>query len=333
MEIDGETGLVDALFGSAPVGLAFFDEELRYVRVNDTLAAMSGVPAEAHAGRTACDVLAPMMGQRLAGVLADTLRTGRPRRDVELSGRLPGDPATRHWLASTYVVAGGAARVGLVVTDVTSRHRVEKERRRLLLIAREARERAEQAERRSAFLAAAGTVLARSLDFQETLDAIAGLAVPAIADWCFVELVQDDGGIKRVASAAADPAHAARIPEIDARYPLDPGAPFGSPQVIRTGEPLLVEHIPDEQLDAIAQDAEHAALMRSLDFCAVIIVPLRARGRILGDIAMTAGSARGFDGEDLEMAQELADRCALAVDNARLYAERGPSGGRPGLAG
>ena len=316
-------GEVEALIGTAPVGLAFFDAALRCVRVNQTLARMADLPAERHLGRRAGDVLAAMMGERLDDVLAHTLHSGHARRDVALSGHLPGLPGeTRHWLASTYPVAVADARVGVVITDVTQRTRVEKERRRLLLAAREARGRAEQAERRATFLAAAGAVLAQSLDLRETLDAIAALAVPRIADWCFVELVEPGGAIARVAWAAADPAHAARIPELDARYPLDPDAPFGSPQVIRTGEPLLVERIPDEALEAIAQDGEHAEILRSLGFGAAMIVPLRARGRILGDIAMAAGPGRGFDAEDLETAVELADRCALAVDNARRFAER-----------
>lgn len=308
--------LLDALFDRAPVGLAFWDEELRCVRVNGALAAMAGVRADAMVGRTPSEIL-PDIGQRLERLLR------APRSEAEVTGRLPGDPGARTWVASTFPISGGRARFGSILTDVTQRKRVEKERRRLLLAAREAQDRAEQAEKRFEFLAAAGKLLVSSLDHGETLRTIADLAVPALADWCFVELLQDDGSIKRVAWAAANPQHAAVMAHYDERYPLDPEAPFGSPQVIRTGEPLMIERIPEEQMLAIAQDAEHVEVLKRLEFGAVIIVPLRARGRILGDIALTAGPARGFDADDLALAQELADRCALAVDNARLYSERG----------
>ena len=93
--------------------------------------------------------------------------------------------------------------------------------------------------------------------------------------------------------------------------------------VIRTGEPDLIEDIPAEALADIAQDEEQLRVLESVGFASHMVVPLRARGRILGAIAMvSAESGRRFDLEDLELAQELADRCALAVDNARLYADR-----------
>ena len=323
-ELSEERLLLDALLGPAPVGLAFFDAELRCVRANAAFAALAAAEPATLIGLTPREGLPVDVGGRLEEVVAATLRSGRPRHEAELSGRSAADPRSScHWLASAYAVGGGRARVGVVVTDVTQRKRVEKERRRLLLLAREERERAEQAELRSAFLARAGALLAESLESDRTLRAIAELAVPELAAWCFVEILQDDGSIQRLAMAAADPRHRAVMDDFDRRYPLDPEAPFGSPQVIRTGEPLLVEEMPDDALRAIAQDDEHYGILRSLGFGAVIIVPLRARGRILGDIAMTAGLGRTYDAEDLEMAQQLADRCALAVDNARLYAERG----------
>ena len=307
------------MFAQAPVGLAFWDESLRCVRVNGALAAMMGAAPGGLLGRRPAEVAAEL-GERLEIVLRTTLRTARPRADIELTGRLPADPGTTHtWLASTFAIPGSPVRVGAVIADQTARKRVERERRRLLAVTREAQARAEAAERRFAFLASAGKLLAEALDMRETLDLVAKLTVPEVADWCFVELLQDDGSIKRVAMAAADPLHATMIEALDARYPLDPDAPFGSPQVIRTGEALLLESIPEEAMAAVAQDDDHVEILRALDFGAVIIVPLRARGRILGDIALTAGRHRGFDAEDLEVAQELADRCALAVDNARLY--------------
>ncbi len=103
------------------------------------------------------------------------------------------------------------------------------------------------ARRRYELLADASGVLARSLDFDETLATVARLTVPAYADWCFVELLRPDGGIERVLTEHADPAKRRFVEEYDRRYPLDPDAPVGSPHVIRTGEPVrgaVGEHHP-----------------------------------------------------------------------------------------
>jgi PAS domain S-box-containing protein len=180
----------------------------------------------------------------------------------------------------------------------------------------------EQARRRADTLAEVGAVLGGSLDFDATLQRIAHLAVPRLADWCFVELLRADGSIERAAMAADDPALLRTARDYDRRYPLDPESPVGSPRVIRTGEPDLMPEIPAAMLEAAAQDAEHLEILRELGFRSSMIVPLRAGGRVLGDIALImAGSQRRYGEEDLAAAQELADRCSLYLENARLYRE------------
>lgn len=178
------------------------------------------------------------------------------------------------------------------------------------------------ARRRADALAEAGALLAGSLDFEATLQGIARLAVPRLGDWCFVELLRDSGTIDRVAIHAADPALLDQVREYDRRYPLDPDAPWGSPHVIRTGEPELQPHITDAMLEAVAQDDDHLALLRRVGFRSAMIVPLRAGGRVIGDVALVSGaSGRRYDEADLAAAQELADRCGLYLENARLYGE------------
>ncbi len=180
----------------------------------------------------------------------------------------------------------------------------------------------EAARLRSDALADAAAMLAGSLDFDATLQLIARLAVPRLADWCFVELLREDGAIDRVAIEAADPATLEHAREYDRRYPLDPDAPVGSPQVIRSGVPDLQPEIPDAMLEAVAQDAEHLEILRALGFRSSMIVPLRAGGRVVGDLALvSAGSGRRYGTADLAGAQELADRCGLYLENARLYRE------------
>jgi len=180
----------------------------------------------------------------------------------------------------------------------------------------------EVARRRADALSEVGALLAGSLDLDETVGLIARLAVPRLGDWCFVELLRDDGSIDRAAIEAADPVMLERAREYDRRYPLDPNAPVGSPLVIRTGEPDLQREIHDEFLVAAAQDDEHLEILRSLGFRSSMIVPLRAGGRVIGDVALvSAESGRLYEQDDLAVAQELADRCGLYLENARLYRE------------
>ena len=161
-----------------------------------------------------------------------------------------------------------------------------------------------------------------SLDYGETLAAVARLAVPAYADWCFVELLMPDGRIERVVMEHADPSKRGFIEEYDRRYPLDPEAPVGSPKVIRTGEPELMTEIPDAFWAAVALDPEQYRLMEEVGITSALVVPLRVRGTVIGDLALAhSTSGRRYTGEDVPRAQELADRCALAIDNARLHTE------------
>jgi PAS domain S-box-containing protein len=161
-----------------------------------------------------------------------------------------------------------------------------------------------------------------SLDYGETLAAVARLAVPEYADWCFVELVMPDGRIDRVVIEHVDPSKRAFIEEYDRRYPLDPDSPVGSPKVIRTGEPELMSDIPDAFWRAVAQDAEQYRLMQEVGIVSALVVPMRVRGTVIGDIALAYSvSDRRYTEKDLPRAQDLADRCALAIDNARLHTE------------
>jgi PAS domain S-box-containing protein len=180
----------------------------------------------------------------------------------------------------------------------------------------------EAARRRSVLLAEAGAALAASLDLEATARTVARLVVPRFADWCFVELVQPDGRIERVVCEHADPSRGPLVAALDERYPLDPDSPVGSPQVIRSGQAELMTEVSDAMLQAAAVDAEHLALLREAGFRSAMVVPLRVRGQVIGDLALvSAESGRRFTAEDLAAAQELADRCAVHIDNARLVGE------------
>jgi PAS domain S-box-containing protein len=179
------------------------------------------------------------------------------------------------------------------------------------------------ARRRAEYLARAGALLADSLNVRATLEQVARLAVPELADWAFVELLQPDGSITREVIVHRDPDREGWARELAERYPVDRDVARGSAQVIRTGEPELVPEITDAMLRAAAVDDAHLDVLRKVGLGSAMIVPLRARGRVLGTIALANDeSGRRFGASDLAMAQALADRVALALDNARLFAER-----------
>ena len=176
------------------------------------------------------------------------------------------------------------------------------------------------AERALRFLNEASTILASSLDFEATLSAVAKLAVPRLGDWCGIEIVGDDGIARQLAVAHADPEKIPLAHELRARYPADPSAPNGVPLVLRSGVTEFYPEITDAQIAASAVDADHLELLRKLSLHSVIIVPLVARERIFGALTLiNAESTRRFSKDDVEVAESLARRAALAVDNAQLY--------------
>jgi PAS domain S-box-containing protein len=181
--------------------------------------------------------------------------------------------------------------------------------------------RAEAAQR---FLAEAGEALASSLDVEATLANIARLAVPRLADWCVVHLVQEDESISQLAVAHVDPERVAWARWLQEQYPADLDNNQGVVRVARTGLPEIFPEITDEMLVAAARDPEHLAILRLVGFTSAMVIPMIARERSVGVITFVAAESRyHYDERDLELKQELARRAALAVDNARLYdAER-----------
>jgi PAS domain S-box-containing protein len=179
------------------------------------------------------------------------------------------------------------------------------------------------AELRERFLARATETLMSSIDYQETLSNVAWLAVPEIADWCAVDLIDDTGAREQVVVAHRDPEKIALAEQLRRYAPEEPNPDQGLGQVLRTGVGELYEDIPDELLAEGAIDEEHLRLLRAVGFRSAVIVPLRARGRTLGVMTLvTADSLRRLDERDKEFAEQLGERAAIAVDNARLATAR-----------
>jgi PAS domain S-box-containing protein len=179
-----------------------------------------------------------------------------------------------------------------------------------------------RAESRLRFLAAASALLSSSLDYATTFASLTEMVVPELADWCAIYFLQADGTIKQIAMAHANASKVELGWALDQRYPPAPDAPTGPPYVIRSGQPTLVTHVSDSRLAARARDDDHLAILRELGVQSYMIVPLIARDHVLGAISFVTGeSGRHYGAADLALAEDLARRAAVAVDNARLYQE------------
>jgi PAS domain S-box-containing protein len=181
------------------------------------------------------------------------------------------------------------------------------------------RKRAEQATR---FLADASTSLAILMDDGSTMQKVAHLAVPSFADWCAVDLLEPDGSLRRVAVAHADPSKVELAHELHRRYPHDPDAQQGVAHILRTGKSELVSEITDALLFETVKDDERLRILLELGLKSYLGVPLQVRGKTVGVLTfVTAESGRRFDATDLAVAEDLAHRAGVAMENARLYTE------------
>ncbi len=180
------------------------------------------------------------------------------------------------------------------------------------------------AERRARFLAHASEVLATSLDPEETLRAIAGLVVPNLADWCAIDLVDEGAVPRRVAVAHADPDRLAFAEELQRHFPpYRDGVRPETQAVLDGGPPIIVPEVTDEMLAASISDPEELRLIRGVGMRSALVLPLRAAGRTTGLLTMiNAESARSFSQDELAFAEDVARRAAVAVENARRFAER-----------
>jgi signal transduction histidine kinase len=177
-----------------------------------------------------------------------------------------------------------------------------------------------RAERTLRYLAEASAVLTASLDHDQTIDALAQLVVPELADWCSVSVLES-GAIRMVAVAHTDPAKVDLIRKLESRYPSDPAGPTQTATVIRTGKTVIVQDISDAMIDRSFTDPVYREAIRSLGFSAVLTVPIPVGGRNIGAMSLVTIGNRRLNEADVALAEELGRRAGIAVEHARLYRE------------
>jgi PAS domain S-box-containing protein len=211
---------------------------------------------------------------------------------------------TVHWLEARgkllMDLEGDPWRLSGVCLDITERKRVERDLK---------------------FVADASNELAGLRDYQDTLNRIARLAVPVFADWCAIDLLNESGSLQRVVAAHVDPAKEQLARELHHRFPADAGSPTvgGRWNVLRTGRAERAREISEKVLEQSAADPALRAALRSLGLRSYLCVPLAARGKVLGVITfVTAESLRRYTAQDQALAEDLARRAAVAIDNTML---------------
>ncbi|MEV7118591.1 SpoIIE family protein phosphatase [Kitasatospora griseola] len=316
--VERDLAVRDALFEQSPLGIAVLDTELRYTAVNRTLAEMNGLPAEAHIGRTTGETLPERSADEITALQRQVLATGDPVIDVTLAS--PGGRAGFRSISFSRMTdrAGRVLGISGTAMDVTERYRavakVEGARRRLSLL--------------NEFGSRVGDLLDASMIAQE----LAGAVVPRLADYAAVILLQavahgDDlprhGHDRRTSLLQLGVASVQDGPTVEtmlrhgARITFEDESAFG--RVLRSGVPELLTGAELEALSFPGDPKVEAA--RDLGIHSRLVVPLRARGIVIGLLVVSrAGYREGFDRDDLAFTVELADRAGSSLDNARLYA-------------
>ncbi|MFJ8570254.1 SpoIIE family protein phosphatase [Streptomyces sp. NPDC093514] len=311
---------LQSLFTQSPIGLATLGTDLRFLRVNDALARMNGVSAAEHLGKRLTEVVPGVNAVALEATMQQVLERGTAVVDVRRTGRTPADPENdRTWSCSYAPLLDGSGRaLGVIASliDITEGQRAQAD--------------AERARHRFALLAEAGTRIGTTLDLHQTAQEIVDVLVPQLADSADVQLLEavlgpDEGPVPTASTRGVLRRLAARFPDPTApTAKLAPGQTFQIPmgttyeQVIAEGRPmnLYLSDIP-----ALITSPRAEALRSYLSTLgSARLVPLVARGTVLGAVAMTRTREREpFDEQDCVLVDELVARAALNIDNARMY--------------
>ena len=289
-----------ALYEENPTMYFTTDERGIITSVNHFGAAHLGYHVEELLQRPVAELIVPEDRPAFERIHADAL--SRPGSVLRAEVRKQRKDGRRIWVREVVraVATPGGTAVLNVCEDITDRVKVEQELH---------------------FLAEAGRTLAGSLEWERTLQTVAELAVPVLADWCAIDLLEDDE-LRRLVVTHADPGMGEAARSYQERYPPALDALHGSGRVVRTGQMELIPTITEDMLREVARDEEHLRALERLGLRSLIVVPLVAGERTLGTLTLvSAESGRTFGPEDVRTAELLGSRAALALDKARLFRE------------
>nr|WP_262387008.1 SpoIIE family protein phosphatase [Streptomyces sp. TRM49041] len=316
--VERDLALSTRLIAQSPIGLAVLDTGLRFVTINPALARISGIPAAEHTGRPLRETLSFLDVAPIESAMREVMKTGAPLVDRHVVGRTPADPDHDHaWSVSYYRLEAGNGRVlgiALSVVDITDRHHAATE--------------AAHARQRLAMIADASVRVGTTLDLEQTARELAGLVVPQLADAAAVDVL--DTALRTSGAPGApgsSPAVRRRLFRSLAEAPVPgSGAPYEAgddslpARCVATGLPILLSRVTGDDLPRIARGGEDADAAARAGVHSYLVVPLIARGSVLGALALRRTSNPvPFDEDDLVLARELAGRAAVSIDNARWY--------------
>ncbi|MCC3474016.1 MULTISPECIES: PAS domain S-box protein [unclassified Microcoleus] len=306
------------------------DKELRYIYVNEAVARTQGKPISFFLGKTSQEIgMPPELCQRWDETLRKVLETGREEVIEFQAYSTDGIRSYQSRVVPEFDKDGVPESALIVARDITELKLTESQRLQLAT-EQAAREKAQIEQQRSAFLAEVSKILAAAFDGETVLQNVAELAVNSVADGCCIHLTETDSKVRKVAVAHAEASTVDTINKLRVCSPIAFDAVNGYPLVIRTGKSQLIAEVDEEILAAAAENAAEIEMLRaaklsrreSLNIGSHACVPLKARGRVMGAITcFTSKLGRRYSAEDMAMLEDLAYRVAIALDNARLYAE------------
>jgi PAS domain S-box-containing protein len=350
--------LYHVLAENGPDGIIVIDETSTILLVNSATERSVGYTAAELIGQPLHMVMPERMRARHDAGIGHYLATGKRRvswRGVPLAVLTRAGREIPTEISFGEFVAGGRRLFAGFLRDVTERvayeHALEEANVELQRQAAELEFQVEQsqalgqelesaneellaaaaAQKRSAdalgFLSEASRQLSSTLDFEARLRTLVRHTVPFLADYASIDLVDDEGEIRRVESVHVDPALERVVRDLWARYPYVAGGRVGIPELLRTGKSLFTPLVTDEDIAAFARDEEHHALLRQLGPRSYLAIPLIANDRVFGAISLVfadrahGGSGRVYTASDFELAEDLGRRAAVSIENARLFKE------------
>jgi PAS domain S-box-containing protein len=320
--------LLDRAVAASSNGIVITDPRVPdnpLVYVNPAFEEISGYTADEVLGHNCRFLQADDRDQPALDELREALAEGRECRVVLRNYRKDGTPFWNElYVSPIYDEEGRLTNFVGVQNDVSHRRRIEEERDALLVKEQLARAEAVEVRRRLALLAAAGPSLSASLDYEETLEGITRLLVPELADWCLLDMMEDDGSVNQLAVAHAEEEKEDLLRRLGEHREFGDEDPGSTAEVLRTGRSVLLPDLPGPAFyERALGRGEHLDIVLGLEPRSLMCVPLLARGRTIGAITLVSSKPeRRYDREDLLLAEDLAYRCALAADNARLYRGR-----------